>query len=126
MGNLQRKGFARTISTGSDSSWEIFKEPINSSKHTDISKDKWGEFNTNSSKGVIDALIDIGRMMESHYGDNNTGNMEALNDLIDDTIGSGALAPEEYMDKYYQENGRLQGYTHTMALIRALACIKYW
>ena len=89
----------------------------------------WGDWNTNCSKGVIDALIDVGSMIESHYGDNNTGNMETLNDWIDDKIGGighGASAPEVYVNKYWEEHGRLDGYTHTMVLIRALTCIKGW
>ena len=92
-------------------------------------KDVWGDWNTNCSKGVIDALVEVGRMMDYYYGDNNTGNMEALNDYIDDLIGGsghGASIPEEYADKYLMQEGRCNGYIQTLIMIRALAGMKGW
>ena len=35
----------------------------------------------NYNKGIIDAIIDVGRAIDHMYGDDNTGNMESVNDL---------------------------------------------
>ena len=81
----------------------------------------------NYNKGIIDAIIDVGRCLESMYGDDNTGNMEAVNDYIDDIIGSPETSiPKEYADKYLYDDGRCNAYVHTMTILRSLANLRGW
>ena len=83
--------------------------------------------NENLNKGVIDAIIDLGRYLEHMYGDDNTGSMEALNDCIDDIIGSPEMdIPKEYADKYLSDEGRCTGYIHTLNILRSLANLRGW
>ena len=84
-------------------------------------------WHVNCNKGVIDAIIDVGRCLESMYGDNNTGNMEAVNDYIDDIIGSPEMSiPEEYAEKYLDDYPRCNAYIHTMNILRSLANLRGW
>ena len=81
----------------------------------------------NFNKGIIDAIIDVGCHFEHMYGDDNTGNMEALNDYIDDIIGSPEMdIPKEYADKYLYDEGRCTGYIHTLNILRSLANLRGW
>ena len=61
------------------------------------------------------------------YGDANTGNMEAMNDYIDDIIGSPQMSiPEKYADKYLYDEPRCNAYIHTMNILRSLANLRGW
>ena len=81
----------------------------------------------NLNKGIIDAIIDLGRYLEHMYGDDNTGSMEALNDCIDNIIGSPEMSiPEEYKAKYLHDEPRCNAYIHTMNILRSLAHLRGW
>ena len=81
----------------------------------------------NCNKGVIDAIIDLGRAIDHMHGDDNTGNMEAVNDYIDDIIGSPEMSiPEEYTEKYLDDYPRCNAYIHTMNILRSLANLRGW
>ena len=81
----------------------------------------------NYNKGIIDAIIDVGRAIDHMYGDDNTGNMEAVNDYIDDLMGSPDMSiPQEYKAKYLHDEGRCNAYVHTMTILRSLANLRGW
>lgn len=86
---------------------------------------------TNCSKGIVDALVDVGNCLDNLYGDDNQladGGMEALNDYIDDRLGGSAeaISIPESQEKYLKQNGRVTGYMNTLIILRSLANIQGW
>ena len=85
--------------------------------------------NSNTAKGIVDALVEIGTALESQAGDKNTGSMEIVIDKIDHILGSGKHddllsdppSDPEYLQKHVLEYGRWTGYKQTLSLIRGLA-----
>ena len=85
----------------------------------------------NCSKGIVDALVDVGNYLEAIYGDDNKladGGMESLNDYIDDKLGGSAddISIPRSQEKYLKQNGRVTGYMNTLIILRSLANIQGW
>ena len=86
------------------------------------------DWQKNCNKGVIDAIIDLGRAIDHMYGDDNSGNMEAVNDYIDDMIGGmhETDIPDDYAKKYLSDAPRCNAYIHTLNILRSLAILRGW
>ena len=87
------------------------------------------DWHVNCSKGVLDAIIEIGTRLDHFYDEKNDlpdGGMEALIDTVDDLIGGmgeGASIPDSY-EKHLSQEGRCTGYLHTLIILRNLASLK--
>lgn len=77
------------------------------------------EWQIDCSRGVLDAIIDIGRDLESL---DNTSGVQTIIDCVNARIGTpdGLVLPAEYQKyfkKYSKNEGRLNGYTHTLRFL---------
>ena len=70
------------------------------------------EWQIECSRGVLDAIIDIGRDLESL---DNTSGVQTITDCVNARIGTPdtLVFPAEYQ-KYSRNEGRRKGYTHTL------------
>ena len=103
----------------------------------------------NVKKGIIDALADLGDIASDLSGSENTGNMEAVIDRIDERIWQDTITSSEaqntydhkgvegvfervssmienhkeleYVQRYLHEEGRVTGYLNTLRMVRQLS-----
>ncbi len=83
------------------------------------------EWNKNCAKGIIDAIVDIGKKMEYYSKDNielADGGVEAMTDTIDDMTGGliEISIPDEYAEKYLGQEGRCNSYLYTLMILRSI------
>ena len=75
--------------------------------------EKW---HTECKKGVLDAIIDIGRDLENL---DTTSDVQTIIDCVNERIGTpdALISPFPYFEKYIKSEGRLTGYTHTLRFL---------